>query len=87
MSQSATRANIGVHGRAAQLHLVWRFFWGVTLIIVPGQPLARSQRASQGNWDALAQPMPRGYYAVVTPSAQQTALIERLVRERIDWGA
>lgn len=56
-----------------------------TLFIVHGQPLAAMQSASAGGWSALARPVRTGYYAVVTPSADATARVERLVNERIDW--
>ena len=70
------------------LHIVFETPEGLaTLLIVPGQPLQALERAASGEWAALARPAGRGYYAVVTPSAQKTAAIDRLVRERIDWGA
>lgn len=56
-----------------------------TLFLVSGQTLPAAQRASSGDWNALARPTGRGYYAVVTPSAQQTAYVDRMIRERIDW--
>jgi hypothetical protein len=56
-----------------------------TLFLVAGQKLAAPQRASSGEWNALAQPTASGYYAVVTPSAQKTAYVERMIRERIEW--
>ena len=72
----------------AGLHIVFETPDGLaTLLIVPGQRLARLEQASSREWNALAQPTQRGYYAVVTPSAQQTARVDRLVRESIDWDA
>jgi hypothetical protein len=70
------------------LHLVFETAEGLaTLLIVPRQPLQKLQHASATGWAALARPAGRGHYAVVTPSADKTAAIDRLVRERIDWGA
>jgi len=57
-----------------------------TLLIVPGKPPALLQRASSSEWNALVRPTRNGYYAVVMPSAAKTAQVDRLVRERIDWG-
>lgn len=70
------------------LHIVFETPDGLaTLLIVPAQPLRGSERATEAGWSALARPTQRGYYAVVTRTAQQTARIDRLVRSRIDWGA
>ncbi len=69
-------------------HIVFETSEGLaTLLIVPGQAPAGTQRASSAKWSALAQPTPRGYYAVVTSSASSTARVDRLVRERIAWDA
>jgi len=70
------------------LHIVFETPEGLaTLLIVPGQPLAKVEHASAADWNALARPAGRGHYAVVTPSAQATVQVDRLVRERLDWGA
>jgi hypothetical protein len=67
-------------------HIVFETAEGLaTLLIVPGTAPSGMQQASSGDWNALAQPTRRGYYAVVTRSARQTALVDRLVRSRIDW--
>ena len=69
-------------------HIVFETPEGLaTLLVIPGQPLGTTQHASSAEWSALARPTRRGYYAVVTPSAQATAQVDRLVRERIDWDA
>jgi hypothetical protein len=69
-------------------HIVFETAEGLaTLLIVPGQALGGLQHASSPEWSALARPTQRGYYAVVTPSSQRTAQIDRLVRSRIDWDA
>lgn len=74
--------------RGTGLHIVFETPEGLaTLLIVPGQPLQKLQHASSTGWAALARPAGRGHYAIVTPSAHKTAAIDRLVRERIDWGA
>jgi hypothetical protein len=70
------------------LHIVFETPQGLaTLLIVPGQPLAGLEQASADQWNALARPAGRGYYAIVTPSAPATAQADRLVRERIEWDA
>jgi hypothetical protein len=70
------------------LHIVFETPDGLaTLLIVPGQPLAKLEQASSREWNALARPAGRGHYTVVTRSAQATAQVDRLIRERIDWGA
>ena len=70
------------------LHIVFDTPEGLaTLLIVPGQSLRRLEHAASGGWAALARPAGHGHYAVVTPSAQKSAAIDRLVRERIDWDA
>ena len=69
-------------------HIVFETSEGLaTLLLVPQHGLAGLQRAASSDWSALARPTRRGYYAVVTPSAEKTARIDRLVRERIDWDA
>jgi hypothetical protein len=69
-------------------HIVFETPGGLaTLIIVPGRTLSAAQVASTGGWSALARPMPRGYYAVVTTSSQATSRLDRLISERIHWDA
>jgi hypothetical protein len=58
-----------------------------TLILVPGKTLSAAQTASAGGWNALAQPVARGYYAIVTASPALTTKVDHMVRERIDWNA
>jgi len=67
-------------------HIVFETPEGLaTLIIVPGKSPGATQLASTPGWSALARPVPRGYYAVVTTSAQTSSRVDRLVSERIDW--
>ena len=74
--------------KGTALHIVFDTPEGLaTLLIVPGQSLRRLEHAASGGWAALARPAGHGHYAVVTPSAQKSAAIDRLVRERIDWDA
>jgi len=69
-------------------HIVFETPEGLaTLLVIPGQPLGTTQHASSAEWSALARPTRRGYYAVVTPSAQKTSHVDQLIRERIDWDA
>jgi len=56
-----------------------------TLILVPDRTLRDAQQASTRSWNALARPTRHGYYAIVTASADATARVERLRRERVDW--
>lgn len=67
-------------------HIVFETPEGVaTLFLVAGQKLAAPQRASSGEWSALARPTTTGYYAVVTSSPRKTDYVDRMIRERIDW--
>jgi hypothetical protein len=73
---------------AACWHIVFETTDGLaTLILVPGKSLPAPESASTGGWNALAQPVARGYYAIVTPSAAVTAKIDRMLREKVDWSA
>jgi len=75
-------------GAGTGLHIVFETPEGLaTLLIVPAQPLAGVEQAASRDWASLARPAGRGHYAVVTPSAEKTAWVDRFVRERIDWGA
>ena len=56
-----------------------------TLILVPDKRVSAKSAASAGGWNALVQPVARGYYAVVTASSEATARTDRTIRERIDW--
>ncbi|HYY59934.1 MAG TPA: DUF3379 family protein [Burkholderiales bacterium] len=77
-----------VEGGGTALHIVVDTPEGLaTLLIVPGQPLAKVEQAASREWNALARPAGRGHYAVVTTSPRATAQADRLVRERIDWDA
>ena len=69
-------------------HIVFETPEGLaTLLVIPGQPLGTTQHASSAEWSALARPTRRGYYAVVTRSAQKTSHVDQLIRKRIDWDA
>ena len=56
-----------------------------TLLLVPDKRVSAKSAASASGWNALVQPVPRGYYAVVTASSEATDRIDRVIRERIDW--
>lgn len=69
-------------------HIVFETNDGLaTLILVPGKTLHAAETASAGGWNALAQPVPRGYYAIVTASAAMTSKVDRMLREKIEWKA
>jgi Protein of unknown function (DUF3379) len=68
------------------LHIVFETPEGLaTLILVPDKRIAAAAVADAAGWDALVQPAPRGYYAVVTASRAGTIAADRLIRQRIDW--
>jgi uncharacterized protein DUF3379 len=56
-----------------------------TLILVPGKHVAAAADVQSGALNALVQPAPRGYYAVVTTSRESTLAADRLIRRHIDW--
>jgi hypothetical protein len=56
-----------------------------TLFLVSGKRLSGVQNASSAGWSALARPVPRGYYAVVTAAPGTASSIDRIIRDRIDW--
>lgn len=67
-------------------HVVFESEMGLaTLILVPNRPLDGVATASVERWNALVRPAGPGHYAVVTPSADATALADRLVRQRLVW--
>lgn len=69
-------------------HVVFETPQGLaTLILVPDQRITAPTTAAAGGWNALVQPTGRGYYAVVTSSAEATTLVNQLIRERIEWKA
>jgi uncharacterized protein DUF3379 len=68
------------------LHIVFETPEGLaTLILVPDKHVASAAAADAAGWNALVQPSPRGYYAVVTASRASTVAADHLVRQRIDW--
>jgi hypothetical protein len=68
------------------LHIVFETPEGLaTLILVPDKRIASAAVADAAGWNALVQPAPRGYYAVVTQSRAGTVAADRLIRQRIDW--
>ena len=58
-----------------------------TLIIVPDRPARSRAETTVSGWNAFIQPIPRGYYAVITPTAERTSLVGELLRERINWSS
>lgn len=75
-------------GTGTGWHIVFETPQGLaTLILVPGQHIAAPAAAATAGWNALVQPTPRGYYALVTESAAATSLVHRLITERIRWNA
>lgn len=45
------------------------------------------QTASVDGWSALVEPTTRGYYAIVTTSAEATSRFVHMLRERIVWNS
>lgn len=73
-------------GSGSGWHIVFETPHGLaTLILVPGQPLDAAVTASEQGLSALVQPAHRGYYAVVTASAETTRLVDRLIAASIQW--
>jgi uncharacterized protein DUF3379 len=67
-------------------HIVFETPEGLaTLILVPDKRIASAGGADASGFDALVQPAPRGYYAIVTASRGNTVAVDRLVRQHIDW--
>lgn len=56
-----------------------------TLILVPNDHVKGRTTASAHDWHALVQPAGRGYVAIVTQNARQTAAVEHLLRENVRW--
>ena len=73
-------------GAGSGWHIVFETPHGLaTLILVPGQAPDAAATASEPGWSALVQPAHRGYYAVVTASAETTRLVDRLFAASIQW--
>lgn len=58
-----------------------------TLIVVPNKVARSTSATTAGGWNAFVQPVSRGYYAVITPSATMTSRVGDMLRERINWSS
>ncbi len=73
-------------GPGSGWHIVFETPHGLaTLILVPGQPPDAAATASEQGLSALVQPAHRGYYAVVTASAETTRLVDRMFAAHVRW--
>lgn len=73
-------------GEGTGWHIVFETPEGLaTLLLVPDRRIASAAGADAGGLDAVVQPAPRGYYAIVTRSRAASAAADRLIRQRIDW--
>ena len=69
-------------------HIVFETPHGLaTLLLVPDKRIGSSTALSVGSWNAIVQPMPRGYYAVVTASPDTASGVDRMIREQLDTRA
>ena len=69
-------------------HIVFETPQGLaTLILVPNRQIASAASASESGWSALVRPARKGYYAVVTQSAETTGIIDRQIKKRVEWAA
>ena len=69
-------------------HIVFETPQGLaTLILVPNRQIGLAESASMGGWSALVRPARMGYYAVVTASAENTEIIDRQIKKRVEWVA
>ena len=58
-----------------------------TLIVVPNKLARSTSETTAGGWSAFVQPVSRGYYAVITPSATMTARVGDILRQRVNWNS
>jgi hypothetical protein len=58
-----------------------------TLFLVPGKKPKAVQSASVGGLSAVVHPTERGYYAIITASADATSRFLEMLRECIVWSA
>ncbi len=73
-------------GEGTGWHIVFETPEGLaTLILVPDRRIASAAGIDAGGLDAMVQPAPRGYYAIVTRSRAASTAADRLIRQRIDW--
>jgi hypothetical protein len=56
-----------------------------TLILVPGKRPAHPETAATARWNALAEPVRGGYFAIVTGSPAGTAAFEKTLRASVVW--
>ena len=67
-------------------HIVFETPHGLaTLILVPDRHARSRTETTVNGWSALIQPLPRGYYAVVTSSSAATSRVGDILKERINW--
>ena len=69
-------------------HIVFETPQGLaTLILVPNRQIVSAASASESGWSAMVRPARMGYYAVVTASAENTEIIDRQIKKRVEWVA
>jgi len=67
-------------------HAVFQTEQGLaTLILVPGKRPPHPETAATARWNALAEPVRGGYYAIVTGSPAATAGFEKTLRASVVW--
>jgi len=69
-------------------HIVFETPQGLaTLIVVPDMRVRSESDASASGWNAIVQPVQRGFYAIVTSSPETTARAANLLRTHVNWNA
>ena len=67
-------------------HIVFETPQGLaTLILVADRPISTATTANLGRWTARVEPIRRGYYALVTDSAESNFAVNRLIKQRVGW--
>ena len=75
-------------GEDSGWHIVFETPQGLaTLILVPDRQIGSAASVSVSGWSALVRPTSKGYYAVVTESAQTSEIIDRQIKQRVEWAA
>lgn len=68
-------------------HIVFETEHGLaTLLLVPGDRMGRrTEQASIGGWTALARGGGKGFYALITNSAETLAALDQMVKQHVRW--
>jgi hypothetical protein len=76
------------YGEGFAWHIVFETAEGLaTLFLVPESTRPAAQTAAVGGWSAAVEPTARGYYAIVTASADATSRFVKVLRDCIVWNS